>query len=405
MTTFPKFRPLHAVALLGGGGLAAGMLLAAPGAASAATLSCGSTITASLTLTANLNCSHDTTSDAITIGAAGVTVDLNGYKILGPGDSADTDAIADFVYSDVTVENGTISNFQTDIALAGYGGGDLTGVDVQDIATTDNTIGSSTAVEGEYLDGASITGLSLADPDIGVDLYDNEDTTVSDNTLTSPYLGLNDLDGTGDILSDNTVTNAVDAGIEAYNATGEMIESNTVTGGHSATGVSDEDSQDATITGNKLSGLYEGVYEYSSTGATISDNTGTGDGWGVYSFDCDDLTLTSNKFTDGQFGIETDEPLSETLNQNTTNDNSEAGVYVNSDGDTGLSVTLTGNTGNYNRFGLYSQITTSGSGNHAKGNKVVNCHDVTCGTKSTRSAAAPPHHPPAIPVPGAAARR
>jgi len=33
---------------------------------------------------ANIDCTADTTDNALIIGAAGITVDLNGYSILGP---------------------------------------------------------------------------------------------------------------------------------------------------------------------------------------------------------------------------------------------------------------------------------------------------------------------------------
>lgn len=43
-----------------------------------------------------------------------------------------------------------------------------------------------------------------------------------------------------------------------------------------------------------------------------------------------------------------------------------------------LTATLGGNAANDNQFGLDSQIHAKGTGNHAAGNKVVNCHYVKC---------------------------
>src|SRR5262249_55994400 len=59
-------------------GLAAGLLVGLwPDPASAVTFTCGSTITSSVTLTSNLNC----TGNPITVAGAGITVNLNGHTI------------------------------------------------------------------------------------------------------------------------------------------------------------------------------------------------------------------------------------------------------------------------------------------------------------------------------------
>ena len=50
--------------------------------ADAATVSCGSVITTSTTLTTDLTCGP---GDALTIGADNVTLDLGGHTVTGPG--------------------------------------------------------------------------------------------------------------------------------------------------------------------------------------------------------------------------------------------------------------------------------------------------------------------------------
>ncbi len=114
----------------------------------------------------------------------------------------------------------------------------------------------------------------------------------------------------------------------------------------------------------------------------MNDNKGTSDAYGVYAAGTTNVTYTGNKFDNGQYGIETDYPTNELLTGNTTSDNSENGIYVYTDneGTNGgeYSAALNDNTANDNRFGLYSQLVTSGSGNHATGNKVVNCYQVSC---------------------------
>jgi len=176
-----------------------------------------------------------------------------------------------------------------------------------------------------------------------------------------------------------------------------VIASNTITGSASD-GIVNFGGTSVSITGNTLSGLYDGIYDDESTGTTASGNTALGDLFGLYAYEPDGAAYTGNHLSHGTYGIETDYPASETLKKNTTDGNSEAGVYVYTAQGTGTySAALTNNTANNNGYGLYSQIPATGSGNEASGNKVLNCYNVKC--KKAEGAAkipAPPHHPPAI---------
>ena len=89
--------------------IAAGVLavaLFATGSASATTLSCGDVIVANSVLTTNLHC----TGTGLTIGADGVTLDLNGHKLVGAGGGDGVDVNAD----NDTVKNGLIKGFGGD---------------------------------------------------------------------------------------------------------------------------------------------------------------------------------------------------------------------------------------------------------------------------------------------------
>ncbi|MFZ0677272.1 hypothetical protein [Candidatus Binatus sp.] len=61
-------------------------------------------------LTGNLTVSS-TSADAIDVNASDVTVDLNGFSITGPGGSTSGSGISAAGVVDVTVENGTITEF------------------------------------------------------------------------------------------------------------------------------------------------------------------------------------------------------------------------------------------------------------------------------------------------------
>ena len=381
------------------GSLVGGMMMAAPGTASAQVLTCGSTITTSVTLTANVDCTGDTAQNALTVGAVGVTLNLNGYKILGPGAGAQTEGVVDLGYGGLTVENGTISNFYIGADVEGASGSDLTGVVVQHVTTANSSLGAQVyGVYGDYLDGASIHNLSLNDAYYGVELDNSQDSTVSYNKVTAAFYGLTDYQGTANTWSHNTVTGTNYDGLSLHAGTGLVVKGNTFTGTVNAVGVY-VDSSSASVTTNILNNLYEGIYDYANTGDTFRYNKGTGDAWGIDAYYPNGETYHGNKFSYGTYGIEADYPTSDLFQFNTTNHNSEAGIFLFTDDDPNYSATLTSNTGNYNRFGLYSQFATSGSGNSATGNKVVNCYNVTCqtGTAASRLVAQPPHRIPAVP--------
>jgi parallel beta-helix repeat protein len=398
-----------AVAVTGCGALMLGMITAGAAPASAASLPCGYTATTSIKLTANINCKTDTTDNGITIGASDITVNLNGHSILGPGanvagpNGSGTVGIADnvggpgTVYDNVTIENGTISNFNGDIVLEGdQGGSDLTGAVVDKITMTNNTLAAGYGLFGGGLSGASIHNLSISDAEYGVELDQSQASTVSDNKLQSPFYGLYDSGGSGNTWSGNTLSNVNFYGIDTNGTTAAVVKSNTFSGGIGGTGIFDgPQSSGTSITGNTMDGIGAGIGSFQSSDATISSNKGTTAAFGIYTEESTDFTLTGNQFSNSQYGIETDCPVGELLKGNTANHNSEAGVFVYTNpsfcsGGGTLSARLDNNTGNDNRFGLYSQIVTSGSGNKATGNKIVNCHQVSCTTGGTTKGAKAP---------------
>jgi parallel beta-helix repeat protein len=364
------------VAAAGSGALVMGTMIAASSPASAASVSCGTVLVASATLTENLDCTGYTAGNALNIGADDVTVNLNGYEILGPGDLYNTDGIADVGYNDVTIEDGSFSNFDIDIELQG-----LTGAAVTRVKTTDNTVEYNTAVGGDYVSALKVQGLFSSDSYAAVNLYAGEDSTVAYSRLVSTFVGIEDQLGSDNTWAHNSIVNVDYAGIDLDEETSDVVKANTING-TGADGIEDEEGSGNTITKNTLNGLYDGVYSY-GTGETVSWNDGSHDTYGIYSEGAVDATYVGNQFDSGEFGIETDYPLGELLEGNVTNHNSDIGVYVYTDYQTSGSAgtyaaTVSDNVANSNRFGLYSQIATAGSGNHATANKVENCFNVSC---------------------------
>ena len=83
-----------------------GLALAAPGVAGA-NPTCGSTVTHSVTLTADMSCPA---SSGVLVGKSGITINLNGHTITGPT-SGTNYGVYDDGYARVTIENGTVQNF------------------------------------------------------------------------------------------------------------------------------------------------------------------------------------------------------------------------------------------------------------------------------------------------------
>jgi hypothetical protein len=71
---------------------------------------------ASYRLTGDLT-ESSTTADAIDVSTSDVTIDLNGFSIVGPGGSTSGNGISAASATDVTVENGTITGFGGNAAI------------------------------------------------------------------------------------------------------------------------------------------------------------------------------------------------------------------------------------------------------------------------------------------------
>lgn len=79
-------------------------------------LSCGQVIKQSVKLTANLDCK----TDGIIVGADGITIDLNGFTLSGPGEKSSKVGIMFADNDEVTVQGpGTITEFQAGALFSG----------------------------------------------------------------------------------------------------------------------------------------------------------------------------------------------------------------------------------------------------------------------------------------------
>jgi hypothetical protein len=88
------------------------LLVLGIGPARAQALGCGATVTQDVTLTADL---LDCPGDGLVVGAAGITVDLNGHtvsgRIISGGDPGQVGIDNSGGHDDVTIRNGTVRDF------------------------------------------------------------------------------------------------------------------------------------------------------------------------------------------------------------------------------------------------------------------------------------------------------
>jgi parallel beta-helix repeat protein len=172
------------------------------------TVTCGQTISASTTLTADLNCP---TSDGLYIAANSVVLNLNGHVISG---SLTHSGILTSSNSD-TIENGSVLGFNNGVYLNGF----------KDIATKLTLDNGNT--------GAFVAGFS--------------DQVTSSTAAANHFIGML-IGGYGAIIKANHVLNNSSDGISA-NGHGTQVLDN-IANGNGHDGIIVSDSAPATLTGN-----------------------------------------------------------------------------------------------------------------------------------------------------------
>jgi Periplasmic copper-binding protein (NosD) len=102
---------------------------------------CGQTVTSSAFLTQDLYCPG---TAGVVVGASGITVDLKGFTLRGDG-SAGLYGIDDNGYDGVTIKNGVIRTFDSDVAA----------YSTADNLTVSNLVSSGSPNDGIFVAGAS----------------------------------------------------------------------------------------------------------------------------------------------------------------------------------------------------------------------------------------------------------
>lgn len=179
----------------------------------AAAAACNSTLTASVTLTADLNCPG---TDGFIVGADGITINLGGH-ILSGDSTGGTRGIFDNGHKNVVIENGWVTAFQNDVQLVlGADGSKVEGLNLSsssnplvvsgsnNVLVTGNEAAFGTGPGIEVLSGAGdkVTG-NIADQNSGDGILVG---TVSKTLVSGNRAYNNGAVGIAVTNSDGTVT-------------------------------------------------------------------------------------------------------------------------------------------------------------------------------------------------------
>ena len=162
-------------------GMAVGVVALAAPAAAAANPACGATLTSSVKLTGDMSCS----GTALTVGKPGITINLNGYTLSGSGELNGYYGVYNDGYNKVTVENGTIEDYDYGL-LDEY----TTGAKVVDLKANHDF----EAIDVWYSQTGLVEHSSVHDDEYGTYLYENNRVNVTDSKATDSDYGIFDYD-------------------------------------------------------------------------------------------------------------------------------------------------------------------------------------------------------------------
>ena len=168
---------------------------ASGGVPTSTSLSCGQVVRESVTLSANLECS----TDGLIAGADGITIDLNGFTIAGPGGESSKVGIMLANNDDVHVTGGTVKGFQAGVLNTGGSG---------------NTISKVTFTENQ----------------IAIFNTGAINTSIETNNMFSNSIGVASHSSTGTKLHQNMLTDIQLAGVTLVNSAENVLDFNTITG-------------------------------------------------------------------------------------------------------------------------------------------------------------------------------
>lgn len=259
-----------------GGVLKASALTTAP--------ACGDVITTDLKLKADLDCSASN-SNGLEVGAGGVTVDLNGHTITGNG----TDSyigIQSNGLNDVSITDGTVRSFGTQVSVGGGKRLLLKGVDAEGPGST----GYGIVLTSTHR--AKVSDVDVSHAGVGMFVAQRGPTSVSDATITDTGIGLSVSKKRNSSFTGIDVSGSDSTGVEDYEGRNVSYDDVSVRDGGDI-GLKIYRPMGVSVTGSHVTGM-------DATGVLISDNA-KADG---YAASVTGTTANRN----GQFGMFAESP-------------------------------------------------------------------------------------------------
>jgi parallel beta-helix repeat protein len=296
--------------------------------------SCGDTLTADVTLSADLTCTNPG-YDGLIIGGNGVTLDLNGHTITGPGIVGIRIVGANATVINTAKRPGTIKGFGYGVYL-----NPTQGARVVRLTLTGNGKGieagfaHSNIISGNVISGNSQDGIRLGA---------SSHNWIGGNTVSKNDFGIALADGSdANIVSGNNVSKNRNFGIDVFcGSDSNIILHNSVT--------------------KTTAGEAHGIIVRSGSDETKvkgnAANLNAGDGIHV------DVGGECQNSDDNVMPINTD------IAENTANRNGDDGIEVEIEVDMTSNTTIRDNTANVNGdYGIEAPSTCDGGGNVAKRN-------------------------------------
>ena len=222
---------------------------------------CGEWITHDIKLEANLYCDSEPFFDALVIGADGVTIDLNGYTIVGAGEQS---GIYSGGFSNLTIKNGAITGFIHGILV-----GEGANVEIRQLTLTNQRSDSILVIASNNVEIKDVQiSLPQTEPGSDITLIDVDGAMVKRVTAHGGFFGVLSIGSEG-VSRNCKVEDSVFADIEHV-------------------GIRIVHNDGAILRNNRIFGLpecYSGidvVGDGASTGIHILGNVITGCGWGIF---------------------------------------------------------------------------------------------------------------------------
>jgi len=288
-------------------------------------------------------------------------LDGAGHSVIGPGSGNGVNLVG---RTEVTIENLTVSQFDTGIYLEACSNCNLIG----------NTCNSNNG-PGIGLDnsnGNTLTGnFCESNAWCGIAIYDSSNgNTLNNNTCNSStdYDGIGLYLSTGNTLTANICESNKRSGIWLENSANNNTITNNSCRLNNGAGIDLWGScNDNNLTGNTNNSNNVGIDLHACNNNTLEGNNSASNTWaGINLYYSNGNTLTGNTNNSHNVGICLDYSIGNTLNDNTCSSNSWAGIRLYSSENN----TLTGNSTNSNNNGINLENSTGSTltGNNSESN-------------------------------------